>query len=69
MAIGEEFVYSNPLEMGQEPTFEPISSKKEVAIRESTSKFTTGESDIMKTYMEAYNADPIVRLANSRQEA
>lgn len=69
MAIGEEFVYSNPLEMGQEQQFEPISSKKEVAIRESTSKFRTGDNDLMKTYMEAYNADPIVRLANSQQEA
>lgn len=69
MAIGEEFVYSNPLEATQDQQYEPLTSKKEVAIRESTSKFSTGDSDIMKTYMEAYNADPIVRLAYARQEA
>lgn len=64
----DEFTYSNPLEQDTQ-SFEPITSKKEVAIRESTSKFATGNSDIMNTYMEAYNADPVVRLNNSRQEA
>ncbi|QXN67700.1 hypothetical protein [Vibrio phage VP41s3] len=64
----EEFTYSNPLEENT-GTFEPVTSKKEMAIRESTSKFATGNTDIMNTYMEAYNADPIVRLNNARTEA
>lgn len=69
MAIGEEFTYSNPLEVTEQQSFEPLTSKKEVAIRESTSKFSTGDTNIVNTYMEAYNADPIVRLAYARQEA